>query len=69
MNFAIVKPLYKSKSEFDLTNYRPISLLSVISKILEKIVNSRFTKFFKNYNVIYEGQYGFRKIEIHLMQF
>ena len=38
MKLAIVKLLYKAKSKFEICNYRPISLLPVISKILEKIV-------------------------------
>ena len=41
MKLAIVKPLYKSKSRSDISNYRPVSLLPVISKILEK--NCKFS--------------------------
>ena len=33
MKLAIVKPLYKDKSKFEMINYRPVSLLPVISKI------------------------------------
>ena len=62
MKLAIVKPLYKAKSIYELTNYRPISLLPVISKILEKIIHVRLIKFFDKNNVIFEGQYGFRKL-------
>ena len=62
MKIAIVKPLYKAKSKLEICNYRPISLLPVISKILEKIIHSRLTNFFKKYNILYEGQYGFRKL-------
>jgi exonuclease III len=61
MKLAIVKPVYKAKSRTDISNYRPISLLTVISKILEKIVNLRLTKFLTKHNILYEGQYGFRK--------
>lgn len=61
MKLAIVKPLYKAKSKHEISNYRPISLLPVISKILEKIVNCRITKFLCKHKVLYEGQYGFRK--------
>lgn len=60
MKIAVVKPLYKSKSKTDMINYRPISLLPVISKILEKIVNKRVVKFLTKHKVFYEGQYGFR---------
>lgn len=61
MKLAIVKPLYKGKSKFEIVNYRPVCLLSVISKILEKIINFRVTKFLKKHNILYEGQYGFRQ--------
>ena len=61
MKIAIVKPLYKAKSVFEINNYRPISLLPVVSKILEKIVHIRLANFLKNHNVLFEGQYGFRK--------
>ena len=61
MKLAIVKPLYKGKCKLEISNYRPISLLPVLSKILEKIVNFRLVKFFDKYKIMYEGQYGFRK--------
>lgn len=61
MKVAIVKPLFKSKSKSEITNYRPISLLPIISKILEKVVHHRLTKFLDKNNVLYSGQYGFRK--------
>ena len=40
MKLAVVKPLYKSKSKTEMNNYRPVSLLPVISKILEKLLIS-----------------------------
>lgn len=42
---AVVVPLFKSGDRLDISNYRPISLLSVFSKILEKLVHSRLMKF------------------------
>jgi hypothetical protein len=62
MKIAIVKPIYKAKSKSEICNYRPISLLPVISKILEKIVHSRLSKFLEKHSLLYEGQYGFRKL-------
>ena len=61
MKLSIVKPIYKAKSRTEISNYRPISLLTVISKILEKIVHIRMTKFLYKNKILYEGQYGFRK--------
>ena len=60
MKQATVIPLFKSKDKHTLTNYRPISLLATISKVLEKIVYSRTYKFLTNTDQIYTGQYGFR---------
>lgn len=60
MKLAIVKPLYKGKKKTEIVNYRPVSLLIVISKILEKLVNKRITKFLSKFNVLTEVQYGFR---------
>ena len=60
MKLAIVKPIYKGKCKYEIVNYRPISLLPVLSKVLEKIVHSRVVKFLDKHKVLYEGQYGFR---------
>ena len=43
-------------------NYRPISLLSSISKIVEKIVFIQVYDYFSKQKLLYDGQYGFRKI-------
>ena len=45
MKLAEVIPLYKNKAMDHLVNYRPISLLITISKILEKIMYNRVVKF------------------------
>lgn len=43
-----------------MSNYRPISLLPALSKILEKIVHHRLYKFLQTNHILYENQYGFR---------
>ena len=45
---------------FFLINYRPISLLSIYSKIFEKLIYSRMYYFLNKNNLIYEKQFGFR---------
>ena len=59
MKLAEVIPLYKGKSRESETNYRPISLLTTMSKIVEKIVYSRVYKFLTKTGQICESQYGF----------
>ena len=56
MKKADVSPLFKSKHTDDSNNYRPISLLLTLSKLLEKIVH----KFFSGNKQIHKRQYGFR---------
>ena len=62
-NFKISKtiPIFKKGSRLETSNYRPISLLSNINKILEKLMHSRLYKFLETFNCIYELQFGFRE--------
>jgi len=55
-----VIPLFKSGDNKLMTNFRPISLISSLSKIMERIIFSRLTTFFENNNVLVANQYGFR---------
>ena len=57
MKIAPVIPLFKNGNANDFTNYRPISLLSQFSKILEKIFHNRMMSFIEGKNI----QYGFRQ--------
>ena len=54
-------PLFKSKNNTDCNNYRPISLLITMSKILEKVMYTRTIKFLDKHNLLFISQYGFRK--------
>ena len=47
MKQAKVKPLFKKKDMHDMQNYRPISILSVFSKPLEKLMHNRLLLFLK----------------------
>ena len=55
-------PVYKSDTKLDFSNYRPISLLSNLDKILEKLMCTRIVKLFYNNNLFYLLQFGFRQI-------
>ncbi len=66
LKIAKVLPIFKLKTkESDLlsnmSNYRPISLLPIFSKILEKIVANKLTAYLDDNNLIYKHQYGFQK--------
>ena len=57
---AKVIPLHIGGSRSEITNYRPISLLSCFSKIFEKVMQARLVKHLKAQNILYASQYGFR---------
>ena len=59
MKLAEVVTLYKGKEHYLETNYRPISLLTTISKILEKIIYKCIYSFLQNTGQLYKNQYGF----------
>ena len=58
---AKIIPIYKCEDSDLFTNYRPISLLSSLSKLLEKIVASQVMGFLYKKNILYSHQYGFRR--------
>src|SRR6267154_267671 len=60
LKIAKTIPIYIKGDHSTMGNYRPISLLSIFSKILESLVSSRLTSFFTKFNVLYEYQFGFR---------
>ena len=60
MKLAKVIPIFKEGSKLCVENYRPISLLPVFSKILERLIYTRLSNFLKECNILYEKQFGFR---------
>ena len=58
---ARVVPIHKKESKLDISNYRPISLLSNINKIFEKVMGLRIRNHFERSNLLYKLQFGFRE--------
>ena len=58
---AEVIPIHKARDKDLVSNYRPISLISNIAKIFEKIIHNRLFSFLQQCNIISYAQYGFVK--------
>ena len=56
-----VIPIHKGDSADELNNYRPISLLSIFDKIIEKLMHKRLYSFLEQHNILFQNQFGFRK--------
>ena len=57
---SLIITLHKKNSKNDVSNYRPISLLPLFSKVFEKIMYSRMYGFFTKFNILSPNQYGFQ---------
>ena len=57
---AKAMPLFKSGANDDVNNYRPISILPTISKLTEKWVDSQFSAYLNNFDLLHNSQSGFR---------
>lgn len=61
MKVAKAIPLYKKGEKHSFNNYRPVSLLSQFSKVLEKLFVERLDSFIEKHQLLSENQYGFWK--------
>ena len=61
LKIAKVIPIYKGDDATNPGNYRPISLLSVFDKLLEKLMYNRLDSFLHMHKIFYKYQFGFRK--------
>ena len=58
---AKVVPIYKKGNKNEPGNYRPVSVLTVVSKVLERVVYNQTNDFLKSKNLVYDLQSGFRE--------
>ena len=59
---ARVTPLFNQGKASDLNNYRPISIISVLTKVFERIVYDQLYNFLSNEDIISTHQSGFRSL-------
>ena len=57
---ARVVPVFKGEDPTDFANYRPVSVLPILSQLFERVIKSRLVGFLDRHRVIVPGQYGFR---------
>ena len=67
LKIANILPLYKAEDPMSFNNYRPVSLLSVLSKVFEKVMYNRLINFLEIYKILIEKQFGFRKLHTTYM--
>ena len=65
LKFATVTPAHKADSKMSLNNYRPISVLPIFSKIIERLMHRRLINFLVSNGTLFEHQYGFQPKKKH----
>ena len=58
---ANITPLYKQGNKSNPLNYRPVSLTSVVCKILEKLIREEWVEMLEKQNMLTGKQFGFRQ--------
>jgi hypothetical protein len=60
LKHSIVKPIYKHGNKLNMSNYRPISILTSFSKVLEKLLHIRISEHITKINILASEEFGFR---------
>ena len=69
---SVVSPIYKKGNKNDPNNYRPISLTSIICKVMEGIIKDNIVAYFNKYKLFNDNQFGFlprRSTNIQLLKY
>ncbi len=61
LKVACISPIYKGENKTECSNYRPISVISVVAKVFEKLVSGQLMEYLETYQLLSECQAGFRK--------
>ena len=69
LKIAKIIPIYKKGDKHQIENYRPISILPVISKVFEKVAYNQLFEYFSQNKLLFDSQYGFRKSLVLNMKF
>ena len=60
MKIAQIIPIFKKDDRTVFNNYRPISLLPIMSKVVENVIDDQMNEFFVKHKLLCDHQYGFR---------
>ena len=60
LKYSIINPVYKKGERDNISNYRPISLLTAFSKVFERIIYDRLLQHIETNNILIEEKFGFR---------
>ena len=60
LKIAKIIPIFKKGDRTVFNNYRPISLLPIMSKVVEKVIADQMNEFFVKHKLLFDHQYGFR---------
>ena len=60
LKIAKIIPIFKKDDRTAFNNYRPISLLPIISKVVEKVISDQLNEFFVKHKLLFDHHYGFR---------
>ena len=61
LKVACISSIYEGDSKTECSNYRPISIISVVAKVFEKLVSEQLMEYLETYQLLSECQAGFRK--------